>query len=306
MPSRNSSKSDDPIKARGPGDLRAWVANRLIVVFLWFLRLIPYPSRIRLGGWFFSAVLAPLSGHRARIRANLRKVCPDLPSAEIRRLEKSVPNNVGRTIIELFSPHDFSAVARQAPVSGPGLSVLEEARAAGRPAILVSGHFGNYDVVRAGLIARGFNIGALYRRMNNRFFNEIYVATISRIGTPLFERGRPGMADMVRFLNEGGALALLIDQHMQQGEPLEFFGQTAYTAVSAAKMALKYDAPLIPFYVTRQQDGLHFTLELEAPIPPSDPATMTQALNDSLEARVRDNMDQWLWVHRRWKTPPRK
>jgi KDO2-lipid IV(A) lauroyltransferase len=71
--------------------------------------------------------------------------------------------------------------------------------------------------------------------------------------------------------------------------------------VSAAELALRYDALLIPFYGIRKANGLDFETVLEAPIPPSDPQTMTQALNDSLAARIKADPGQWFWVHRRWR-----
>jgi KDO2-lipid IV(A) lauroyltransferase len=77
-------------------------------------------------------------------------------------------------------------------------------------------------------------------------------------------------------------------------------GHPAMTALSAAELALRYDAVVIPAYGLRQPDGLGFDLILEAPVPPDTPEAMTQALNRSLEAHVRTHMDQWLWTHRRW------
>ncbi len=88
--------------------------------------------------------------------------------------------------------------------------------------ILVTGHMGNYDAVRANLIHRGYNMGALYRRMSNPYFNEHYVRSISRIGTPLFEQGRKGMIEMVRHIRSGGILGILTDLYAKQGKPLDF------------------------------------------------------------------------------------
>ena len=71
-------------------------------------------------------------------------------------------------------------------------------------------------------------------------------------------------------------------------------------------MALKYNALIIPFYGTRQDNGLDFKVELEAPIPATDPETMTQVINDNLQARVEETPEQWFWVHRRWKDKGKK
>jgi KDO2-lipid IV(A) lauroyltransferase len=120
-------------------------------------------------------------------------------------------------------------------------------------------------------------------------------------GGPVFPQGAAGTKGFVRHLKAGGMLVLLIDQRMASAEPLDFLGHPARTALSAAELALRYDGVLLPFYGTRRPDGLTFDVEIEAPIPPSDPATMTQALNDSLAARVRSHPDQYFWIHRRWR-----
>lgn len=267
----------------------------------WLLNRLPYRQRVPFTGWLLSRFVSPLAGWNRIIRTNLDYVRPDLSKAEVETLVRTVPNNFGRTLAELFSPDEFLKVARSTILEGPGLAALEEARSVGRRAILVSGHFGNYDVIRASVIARGFSVGGIYRPMRDRQFNELYIKNISKIGTPLFSRGRRGMAEMMRFLKDGGTLAVLIDQRMHNGAPLNFFGKRAYTALSIAELALKYDAIVVPCYGIRQSDGLSFRAVFEAPVPHTTPEKMTQALNDSLEAQVRANMDQWLWFHNRWR-----
>lgn len=264
-------------------------------------RALPYERRVPLSGWIVSRLVAPIAGWRRRIRDNLALVCPDLPAEEVERLVRAVPDNVGRTMIELYSGDDFLARVRDLPIAGPGAEALAEAHREGRPVILATGHFGNYDVARAALIARGYRVGALYRPMKNPLFNAHYLAAISRIGTPLFPRGRPGMAAMVKFLKSGGMLGLLMDQHMSHGAATTFFGHPALTATSAADLALRYGARIVPIYGVRREDGIGFDIVTEAPIPPSDPETMTQAINDSLERLTRRHMGQWFWIHRRWK-----
>ncbi|MCV3271693.1 lysophospholipid acyltransferase family protein [Roseobacter sinensis] len=282
--------------------LKDRVVSAIIIGVIRLLTLLPYRMRVPASGWVLSSIVGPLIGYRQRVRDNLSLIFPDMPAAEKERLARAVPDQIGRTLAELFSPKDLIRTAAETPVAGAGVAAVEEARQAGRPIILVSGHFGNYDIARSVLIQRGHKVGGLYRAMNYRGFNDFYVSRIAQVGTPLFLRGRRGMGEMVKFLKAGNAIALLIDQHMSAGAPLTFFGQTAYTALSAAELALRYDALLVPCYGVRQPDGLSFEMVIEAPVPHSTPEEMTQALNDSLEAQVRAHMAQWLWVHRRWKS----
>ncbi|MCU0902204.1 MAG: lauroyl acyltransferase [Cypionkella sp.] len=261
---------------------------------------LPYRWRVPLFGWVVARLVAPVAGWPARIRANLALAWPDLPAAEVDRLCRAVPDSVGRTVIEIFSGPEFIARAAATPPVGDGVAALEAAHAAGRPVVLVTGHFGNYDASRAALIARGYRVGALYMPMTNPEFNRIYEAAIGRIGQPIFPRGAKGLGALVRHLRSGGMVGMLVDHNMDHGAPLRFFGVAAKTALSAAELALKYDALLVPTYGVRRADGLGFDIVVETPIPPGTPEAMTQALNDSLEALVRRHPDQWFWVQRRW------
>lgn len=265
------------------------------------MAVLPHRARVRMAGVVGNRILAPLLDWRDRIQDNLTLAMPSLTEAERQTLTRQICDHLGRLFIELFSPKDMARIARQTPFQGPGAEALTQALAEARPVICVSGHFGNYDVVRAALVQRGFDVGGLYRPMNNERFNARYERAIGAVGGRIFPRDRKGFSAMIRHLRDGGLLALLIDQHMDRGERLSFFDQPAYTSVQAAQMALKYGAILVPIYAIRQADGLSFIIEAEAPLPASDEVTMTQAINDSLEARVRSHPEQWLWTHRRWK-----
>lgn len=283
---------------RGPAE---FVSNLVIRGIIGAALLLPYTWRVPLAGWIVSRIVAPIAGYRKRVRQNLAYVCPDLPAEEVERLARAVPDNAGRTLIEIYSGKGFTDRFKHAPLTGAGVDALREAHEAGRPVVLVTGHFGNYDAPRAALIAAGFNVGALYREMNNAYFNPHYVAAISKVGTPVFPRGRQGLAGLLKFLRGGGMAGFLMDQYMWDGEDLTFFGKPAPTALSAAELALKYDALVVPVYGVRQPNGLDFEVVCEAPIAHDTPHAMTQALNDSLEALVRTHMEQWFWIHRRWK-----
>ncbi|MGR3615217.1 MAG: lysophospholipid acyltransferase family protein [Paracoccaceae bacterium] len=275
-------------------------ANLFLRGLIGGLKLIPYHWRVPIMGRLVRFV-APVIGFNKRVRRNLALARPDLAEADIRRICSEVADNVGRTAIELYAGEPFLKRASAADVTGPGLAALERARAEGRPVILVTGHFGNYDSARANLIARGHKMGALYRRMKNPYFNEHYVETISAIGKPMFEQGRRGMVELVRHLKGGGIVAIVADLHVQNGKEIQFFGKPAITSVVPAEMALKYNAELIPVYGIRKSDGLNFSIIMQDPIVHSDPDTMTQTVTTKLEQLVREHMGQWFWVHRRWK-----
>jgi KDO2-lipid IV(A) lauroyltransferase len=286
-------------EGRGASD---WLVDRAIRTLIATLKLLPYPRRIAAMGWATARIAAPLAGWHRRVRENLAYVLPGLPPSDVRRLERAVPDNAGRTLMEIYSADEFAARVRRTEVAeGPGLAALRAAHAAKRPVLLVTGHFGNYDAPRAWLIGQGFPVGGLYNPMRNGYFNDHYVEAISSIGRPMFQRGRSGLGEMVRFLKGGGMVGIVIDQYMSHGVPLDFMGKPAPTALSAAEMALKYGALLVPIYGIRRPDGLSFDIRIEPPLQGDDPVALTQALNDSLSAVVREHLGQWFWIHRRWK-----
>ncbi|OWU81509.1 lysophospholipid acyltransferase family protein [Phaeobacter sp. 22II1-1F12B] len=276
-------------------------SNLVLRALIGLALIIPYRWRVPMMGWLVSRVLAPLAGGRKRIRNNLKLVMPELPKADVERLCREVPDNAGRALIELYSGRPFLERAYAAKVTGPGLAALEEARAEGRPVVFMTGHFGNYDAARAHMIHRGYEIGALYRRMANPYFNEHYVRALSAVGTPMFEQGRRGMIEMVRHLKGGGLIAIVGDLHSHGGVAIDFFGKPAVTSTVPAELALKHNAIMLPVYAIRQENGLDFEIVMHPPIPHTDAKTMTQDLNDGLEALVREHMGQWFWIHRRWK-----
>ncbi len=264
------------------------------------LRL-PYARRVPAMGRIARRVVAPLAGYPKRIRWNLNHVFPDLPAAEVARLVRAVPDNLGRALIEQFSGAEFAEHAAIMPIQGPGLDAIAEARRAGRPVIVVTGHVGNHLAGLSALRGQGIVAGGLYMPMTNPAFNRRYVASLSHFLQPAFPRGREGLGAMLRHLRAGGVLGVLFDQDMAHGTPIDFLGRPARTALSPAELALRHDALLVPGYSLRQPDGLSFVTTMEAPVPHTDPLQMMQALNASLGAVVRANMDQWLWTHRRWK-----
>ncbi len=288
---------------RGTG---AYLTNLILRGLIGLAMLLPYRWRVPALGWVVSRLVAPLAGYRRRIRHNLALVCPDLPQAEVKRICHEVTDNAGRVMAELYSPSERAARHADLPLTGPGVAALEQAKAEGRPIIAISGHFGSYDVLRLVFDRQGYNVGGLYRPLRNAYFNDHYVQALKHIAEPLFQQGRRGLGQMIRHLKEGNMIALLTDQRDLSGAPLTFFGHTAYTPLSAAELALKHDALFFCCYGIRQDNGLDFTLVVEEPIPHSDPETMMQAVNDSLEARVRAHMGQWLWVHHRWDTQSRR
>jgi KDO2-lipid IV(A) lauroyltransferase len=278
------------------------IANSTFLAIIAMARLLPYERRIPAMGWVFSRIIAPVAGWRTRIRDNLQLAPPDLTKPEVEALVRAVPDNAGRSLAEIYAGEEFTRRIHDAdPLEGPGLPALEAAFEEGRPVILACAHFGNYDAMRAALTGRGWPVGALYRPMNNQAFNRHYIPAITAIAEPIFPRGRSGFTAMLRFLKGGGGLALGFDQYLRDGAELRFFDLPTKTVLTPAELAARYDALLVPIAGIRQPDGLSFRVHVGNPVKQDEPRQMMQALNDDLEVLIRQHMDQWFWIHRRWK-----
>ena len=263
--------------------------------------LLPYAMRVRFVGWMVQTVLAPLSGWNKRVHANLDLVAPGMPEAEKNRIAARVANNVGRTLIEIYSGDAFLARVKDAHQYGPGVAALKEAQQKGRPIVLLTAHLGNYDAVRGSLAQTGQQIAALYKPMRNAAFNDHYIKAVKHIASPAYPTTGRGIASLISHLKNGGSIGIVGDIGATGAPLLSFFGKPAHTPVSAAEWAVKYDALLVPIYGLRQPDGLTFKIFVDEPIPNGDPEVMMQTYNDSVEAITRENMDQWFWIHKRWK-----
>ena len=230
---------------------------------------------------------------------NLALVFPDMPEAERRALARAAARESGRTLAGIWMNDALAEEVAQVPPEGEGLDVLRDAHAAGTGAILISGHYGQFDAVRHALRAEGMEVGALYRPSNNVHYDPLFRAGLEMAGQPIIAKGKQGMREMLRHIRAGGFMALLVDQYQKGAPKLDFLGHPARTTLSAAELALRYGVPLVPCFAP-WGDGVR-RIVIEAPIPPSDPETMMAEFNARLGSWVRRHPSQWYWLHRRWK-----
>lgn len=264
---------------------------------------LPYEERIE---WFANKaekVIAPLAGYRRRTLENLEMVFPDRSRADKREIASKSLRNFGRTLIEFYSPEDFKNHIRAggASLEGDGVQELHNARKSGRPVLMVAGHFGNYLASACMVSDFGYPVAGLYRPFTNPLFDSKYRSTLLQHLSFVFPQGKRGTFAFNKHLLGGDLCAIFSDVNEPEGELINFLGVPAPTAVSAARLALRTNALVLPFFDIRQEDGISFRSVIEAPIAHDDPVSMTQAITDRLEARVLENPDQWFWVHRRWK-----
>jgi KDO2-lipid IV(A) lauroyltransferase len=259
------------------------------------------PSRLlipacgRLGA--FLARWLPVA--RRRIDRNLALVRPDMAKPERDALARAVGDNFGRLLAEYSRMPELAGDPDLYDVEGA--EHLANAARAGKGVVLVTAHFGNWEIVRFAARRLGTQVAIIYRAFNNPGFDAIAQTYVSVAGTPVLHKGRKGSRELMRHVMKGGAAMILIDQR-QTGAPLiPFLGVEAETATSAAALALRTGAALIPARAIRLPDGRRFQVSFEPPVAHDNPLEMTRALNDRISAWIAAHPGQWFWLHRRWR-----
>lgn len=257
-----------------------------------------YEDRITRARAISHALLSRLAHQRRRVDDNLKLIYPEMTPDWRAEIRAETFRNIGQSMMEHIHMEDFADRIGFLNISGDGVTELD----AERGAILVSGHFGQWEGIRiAWRHLTGQDCAFFFRPHNNGFYDRAWQGYLRRAGEPVIPKGGDGKAAMQAHLSRRGAMLMVIDQRIRKAEPLDFMGHPARTATTAADLALHYDLPLIPAYAIRRDTLLEYDVVFEDPIPQGDPVAMTQALNDSLAARIRANPEQYLWTHRRWR-----
>lgn len=280
---------------------RDWAVNFVLFALIRSAGLIPYRKRLSLFSLLTRRVFGPVAGWNRRADTNLRFIYPDMDAATRRAITESALDNLGRAFMENYYAADFRRVLAGTPLSGPGADAVMDALENKRPVILVASHYGNYEAPRTTLAMQGHPIGIIYRKASNAHFQRHYHAVLDNGAGPAFIAGDKTGPKFTDLLRAGGALVLAHDLYFKQGTILPFLGREAPTAMSAAGLALRFGALMVPYYGIRAADGVGFTLWFDDPVPHSDEETMSLDLNKSLEAQIALDPGQWLWPHRRWK-----
>lgn len=264
-----------------------------------------------LGGRIGAFAGAPLGIRRAVVEANLRLAFPDADDASIGRTVDAAYRHLGREAAAILRLSRMTAADVVRHTETGGWEMLEGALAEGRGAMLVTGHFGNWEIAAAAVAARGIPIAAIVRRQGNRRVDERLDALRRRLGVETIPQSEAPRR-VPRVLRSNGVVGIVGDQDARRaGVFVPFFGRPASTARGTALFALRLDAPVFACTARRLPGPeLRYRVEGERiPVqrtgdPDADVRRLTAALAASLEAAVRAAPEQYFWFHKRWKTRP--
>ncbi len=192
------------------------------------------------------------------------------------------------------------------PTRIEGLQHLEAARAQGKGVLLVGGHFSHLELC-ARLVSQRIRISGMYRRMDSDVFEWAVLRARLHYATAMFDKD--DIRGTVKHLRSGGTLWYAPDQDMRSKDSVfvPFFGVPAATISATHHLARMSGAVVIPFFHRRLPDGKGYALRLGAPLenfPSTDVLDDTARVNTCIEQMVREAPEQYLWVHKRFKTRP--
>ena len=272
-----------------------------IAALLGISRLLPFDARCTLAGSVVGWAVRWLPPFRNRVEEGLTKVYPDMSRTTRNRIAAKVGRSMGRTLTEILHNTEFATKTDRFHADGPGLAALKAAKSEGKGAIIISGHFGQWEAIRHYLKAHDLETGAVYRPNSNPWYEPHFLAGIRKGGAPIVPKGSAGTMQMVRHIRKGGFFAILADQYVQFSDSIPFLGHDTQTTTSPAELALKYKIPLVPAFGLRQENGKDIHITFQDPIPHTDPITMMAEFNARIGAQIDANPGQWYWLHRRWK-----
>jgi len=247
------------------------------------------------------------ASHRRVAARNLEAAFPARSLAERRAIARRAFAHFGRLLMELLK---FSTLSPEEMIARVDVEGEERARAAyaqGKGVLFVTGHFGFWELQAMVHALRVEPIAMLARTLDNAALNHILEDIRTRTGNTVIYR-KATIRRILRVLQEGHGVAVLIDQHIQARDAIavDFFQRPAATTAAVAALALRTGAPILPVFALPIAGG-RYRMIYEHPVepPPADSPDpvreLTQRCTDVLEMYVRRHPELWLWMHRRWR-----
>jgi KDO2-lipid IV(A) lauroyltransferase len=247
--------------------------------------------------------------HRLDVLQEMRRCYPGDSMDEARDRLRRVYRHIGMNYVEVFRWIGGQVAELDKRVQLTGGQHLEQARARGKGVLVLTAHMGNWDLM--GLwAARRYPLTIISKALRQEGVNRFWMEARAATGLSIVP-SRKSYRACLGVLKKQGLLGFMLDQNTlaHEGVFVDFFGKPACTHTGLAFLSSHSEAPVVPVFIYRKLDGTHW-VEVQPPVdPPPDrePATLqaaTQRYTRIIEDAIRQHPDQWIWMHRRWRTVP--
>ena len=274
-------------------------------------RVLPRRSLLALGS-AAGALAGRIDRRRTAIaRENLLAAYGDaMPEAERERVLRACWRHFGRITFDALAFPSLDRNALGSILKVEGLDYAREALARGRGALVFSAHYGHWEAGAYAMGLLGIPFAVIARPLDNPILDRRLVQLRSGAGNAVIPKRR-AVRETMRALARGAGVAILIDQDAREdGVFVPFFGRLAATTPTLALLALRTEAPIVPVFARVEPDGT-ISVHIEPVVEnrptgdrDADVRRLTAACTAIVERWVRSTPEQWLWMHRRWKTRP--
>ncbi|MBA2629199.1 MAG: lipid A biosynthesis lauroyl acyltransferase [Rickettsiaceae bacterium] len=256
---------------------------------------------------FIARKIGPYLRVTQTARENLKRVYGD--DIDIESIINDLWDNYGRYIGEFPFINGLDSAELDKRVKVIGLEKVEAFQKMNQPFMLFLGHQANWDFVIRKINDIYPKFGIAYRAANNPYVDKkILKERENDTSITMIAKGPSGAKSIIRAIKSGASIAMLVDQKMNNGIEVPFFGFPAMTAVALARLSLQYKYPIVPLQIVRIGKSSNFELILHDPLEPSltkdiekDCYNIMLEVNKTLEQWIREKPEQWFWFHNRWK-----
>jgi len=283
----------------------------LTVSMVKLAQVLPHGAALHFGSLLGRITFSVVRLRRGVVLENLRAALPDKTEPQILKIARDTYRNLGMSLVEYARLPVTTDEEMRERITVEGLENFDRALARSKGAVLVTGHFGSWELMGARLKSHGYPVNFLVGEQKNRAVDDLMNHLRRSKGIGIIGMGA-SMRHVLRALKSNQFVAMLSDQDAgSRGVFVDFMGRPASTPFGPASFAVRTGAALIAAFILREDLARHRVI-LEAPLVPNAGASeeeeslrLTQQYTSLLEKYVRERPDHWLWLHRRWKTRPR-
>lgn len=293
------------MRSRSP--VRTWIEYAAARVAVRSLAAGPRAWAERLARGYVRILDLAIPRLRRAAEINVRMALPHLPGAEQRRIIDGSFHSIARVLVAMAR---FPSIGRQNIsewIRYDGYEHFEESLKAGKGVLFATAHLGNWELSAfAHAILCGQPMHVVVRALDNPRIDALVSERRTMSGNQVIEK-RDYVRGILRALSRNEAVGVLIDQNagLREGIFIDFFGTPACVATGFAKLAAHSGAAIIPGFAIWSGEERRYVLKFYPPIHATgDAEADTRRIHAQLESVIRTYPDQWLWMHRRWKTRP--
>ena len=274
-----------------------------IIIYFFFIigKIIGIKLSRDLFGYVFKK-LGPIFKSKKVIKKNLENL-KDFTEEEKKNIISKMWKSYGMVFIEYIFLNKFRR--EKDLINIEGKEILDDLIKTGKPAIFVSGHFSNFELMSLYMTKSGLKLATIYRPLNNFFLNPFMEYVRKKfICRNQIKKGINGVREAIDFIKKNYSVALMIDQRVSEGEKINFFDKPALTTTLPAQLSIKYNLPIISVFIKRNKNN-SFTIKFFKKIVHTDfkdKLELTLRLNQIIEQMIIKNPHEWIWTHNRWKS----